>query len=581
MNTTAHWLRAALDRIGSPSAVSWPAFWVTFVLTGFGNLVTTPSMPVGARIVVIVGGQAVLWAMLLTMAVIWLRGSSRRPSRPRPGVVLVGFVVAATTRAMLVAVYTASVLGTEHLQVGIRMAAALTNLVPALVITALVVSLFRERREQVAALTAVHEDLARSLDQARTEVVERNDEVVARIRTVIANELAALDAADAGQALEDMQRIASDVVRPLSHELAQGAMGRVETPQRRVGRVDWSTVLDSVAVSRPFRPIITTGLLAFSVSIAVSSRALGAGAGIVVLVLVAVLLTLANQLLARAFRAQAQRWGIVLVVGAALVTGLVTSALMFVGTAGNPLRMTLTVTTIVFVTVFSLATALASAVLRDRDRVIADLDASSAALRHAIARLRLVEWFQQQALSRALHGPVQTAVAAAAIRIDGALRDGAVDPQAIEQVRSELLASLDVLVHPTNRVSTMDDGIARMSATWEGIITISTAFGADAVRALDADDPLRSCVIDIATEAVSNAVRHGAATRADIGIDLDTTAHASQLSVLRLRITSDASPPKGESAPGLGTRLIEDCTIEWELRTDDSGQTLCALLPLA
>lgn len=573
-------LREAADRIGGPAAVSWFAFWATFLITGFGNLVTTPSMPFNARIVAIVGGQAVLWSVLLAMRVVALGD----PSRPRPGVVFIGFAVATVARAVFVALWTGAVLGPDAANLPLRVASALTNHVPLLVICALVVSAFSERRMHIAELAALRDELAHSVEATRASVVERNDEAVARVRAVIADGLGDLDSQDADQSVQVLQRLAADVVRPLSHELASGTRVHVaELPEAVAADLDWSQVFSTLAVERPFRPLTTTLLLAFAAGIGLATLPLGAVVGVASLGFVTGLLALANIVLARPMRRVAERWPVAAVVGAALVVALLCGVFVDAISGDEAGSAAFTVTAVVFAAVFSLTTAFASAVLRDRDRMIVELAASLLTLRLAIARMRLVEWFGQRALSRALHGPVQTAVAAAAIRLDDARRDGHVDPQVIEQVRADLLAGLELLADPANDVTTLDVGIARMQAAWDGIAAITVSTSAAAAMVLATDDPLRAVVLDIVTEAVSNAVRHSAATRASVVIDVNEAG--DDAGTLGVELRSDAHPDEptlvsAVQAPGLGTRVLVECSLEWTRTETPDGYVVRVLLPV-
>jgi hypothetical protein len=55
-------------------------------------------------------------------------------------------------------------------------------------------------------------------------------------------------------------------------------------------------------------------------------------------------------------------------------------------------------------------------------------------------------------VARVLHGPVQMAVTAAAICLDSAIRNDDVTPGLTDQIRAELLTTLDVLNEPDGSV---------------------------------------------------------------------------------------------------------------------------------
>ena len=75
------------------------------------------------------------------------------------------------------------------------------------------------------------------------------------------------------------------------------------------------------------------------------------------------------------------------------------------------------------------------------------------------------------------------------------------------------------------------------------------------------------------TEAVSNAVRHGRARRVEVAI----TAGAR---CVEMRVWDDGTTPIGESRAGLGSQILEDCSLEWSRTGDDSGHELRVVLPV-
>ena len=225
---------------------------------------------------------------------------------------------------------------------------------------------------------------------------------------------------------------------------------------------------------------------------------------------------------------------------------------------------------------FALGTAILSALARERERVIVELTESTKQLERVLVRQREVEWFQQKALSRALHGPIQMAVTAAAIRLDASIREGTVQPGIVNSARQELLAGLDVLHLAPGEVTSLDQAIQRMRATWEGVCAIDAAVSDAAAAAIAADGVLRSCVIDIVTEAVSNAVWHAKADQTRLEIALDPQAS----DVLMVEVVSNGRGDALSENRGLGSQQLDDWTLTWSREIGEQGSRLEAALPV-
>ena len=108
--------------------------------------------------------------------------------------------------------------------------------------------------------------------------------------------------------------------------------------------------------------------------------------------------------------------------------------------------------------------------------------------------------------------------------------------------------------------------------TWQGLAAVAWTVDPAAAACVDRDPLCTQVLADLASEAVSNAVRHGKATRVDVEVDLEGTGDA----LVRLRVTDNGSVPDTEGV-GLGTTLLTRCTYDWSLSRGPT--TLTARLP--
>ena len=557
-----------------PDAVSWPVFWITFLAGGLGNVITNVGdIPAAVRVLAIVAGQAVLWLPLAAAK----RYLLRDPERSRPVVVIGVFLVGLLARALVIGAIFTMAMGADAALWGLRIFGAIVNIAPAFLWTAYVTNSMHLRRHEIATLDAMRSDLERSVDFVSSEISERNEETINRVRAILVAELSALDSDNAAGSLAALQHTASDVVRPLSHELATPLVeSDIASTVPDPHRVSWLTVLDESASGRPFQPFVTCLLMTLGLIGVIAISPQSWSGAIILWLSLYVGYSLANEVLRFILpgRARVTRVVLVLVAGLLVSALLVIETLVFLGAtwfglavgAGGAIS-SLTI---------SLGLVVVAGFGRNRDQVIVELQESSRALKRNLVRWRQAQWFQQKALSRALHGPVQTAVNAAAIRLDAAIQAGAVSPAVIEHVRHELLGTLDVLNETHANVAAFDVGMARIIGTWDGICTIDVIVDERAASCLERDSAMRSCVLDIATEAVGNAIRHGGASSVAVTIGLDD----ADAGVLMASVDSDGRPLAGSDRRGLGTRLLDDCTLDWWRESEGGRQRLVVLLPV-
>jgi hypothetical protein len=563
-------LTRVLNRLGTKDSVSWPAFWLTLIAGIIGNFSAVQTgAPVETRLFIIVTAQIALFIPLVFMRVLFLRNAIR----PKPVLVLVGFAVAVLTRAFTIIFLSRQFFPDDSTTVAARIIGNFLNIGLVLVVTAYVVSLMRERRRQIAQLENLRAELAESIDLVSLELNQRNEATVDRVREVLLVELNRLDSANPTGSLITLQDTAANVVRPMSHELATELPEVVMVPvEADPESTSWGAVLDRIVSGRPFRPVLTAAFMSLE-AIAVLATLRGVLVAMVALPFVlAALLALANVIFERVSRRLRTLARLVLVLALSALAGAMLSAVIWVLIGGGPVAWALGIGGGVFAAGLAIGVSIGSGITRDRDRIIVELTESTRALERSLVRRKQTQWLQNKSLSRALHGPVQTAVNAAAYKLDGAMRDGRVSVEMIEGVRSELISSLDILSHGDGAVITVDQSINRIVAVWDGICDVNVSISQEVHDELDSDVITRSCFIDMITEAVSNAVRHGQATRVVI------TATFSEDDI-HLDVGDNGPALFAPNAPGLGSALLDDCTTGWSLQFTGPGHLLKAVIP--
>lgn len=567
---TRDW-RAAFDRIGGPDAVTWASFWISFAANlishfTFREIATSDAV----RLLAVTCSQLAMFVPLLILRFTLLRD----PPRPRPWVAVLGFVIAPLVRTPVLVWVLVTFGALPDGELAQRTLSAFANLFLVLFITALVVSTVRAHARTLHQLLLIREDLERTRQQMLQQVGERNEETLRAVKSTLDRELAQLEDASDADALLTLERLATEVVRPMSHELAQSPpLWRTEGIDRPDLRIDWRDVVHDLTQQGPFLPfttaaIMTTVIFIPSTVFMTSDRWQALTAASVGLFLGALL---ANAVLDRVLPLSTTARSLAAVTIAALITAFVPSGLTGMALGGR---------TGLFVTLGGVAVAglivmvaLVHSVLEQQQRTEALLADSTVALRASVVRLHQQEWYQSKALSRALHGPMQSAATAAALRLDAAARSGADTSTVIADVRRELQREIDVLGETHTPPMDIDRLLDRLIGTWTGVCEIDVVVGDGTRDVLAKDAVLRSTVLEILTEAVSNAVRHGRASELHLSLRCDTDT------TLEIDVTNNGSPASQPNEAGLGSRLLDACTLSWSLSTQPGCQAFRAVLP--
>ena len=569
--------RRALNQIGGPYSITWTSFWVTYALNLLTHFTGNPGIgaPFITRLAIVSLSQLAIWAVLLTGKAILLRDTA---VRPRPITTLALFAIAGVARGVVIGVCLSAVGGDASPQLAYRGLAGLFTISTVLAVTALTVNAARAHAERLRSLIASNEALEEARAHMTVGIEARNEAAVGRIQRELLQEFEALDPDCPAEAVTLLERTASEMVRPLSHELASSIPAWSPTPTDRLSPgINWPLAFDLASRGRPLRPLAT------AISLAVMSFVFAfvffRPVEVLLLMLDAlaatwVLLTLGNALLSRTLPHRPVWVRVLQVTAAGLIAGAVTGYVAHEiaggSVAGQWTWFGATVVTCAIAWLLAIARAVDGQHRTDEEL----LAATEVSLRWQVARVGQVQWHQQKALSRALHGPIQGAVTAAAMRLDAAVRAGTDATALMAETRDQLRAAVSLLEEEPDSTPGMHGTLDLLIGTWQGVCGVAAVMTPDATAALDGDELCRSCLRDVLTDAISNAVRHGHASTVDISIILVGDE-------VLVRVRDDGATPGSAAIPGLGTRILEECSTQWRSEATDDGYLLTASLPVS
>ena len=171
-----------------------------------------------------------------------------------------------------------------------------------------------------------------------------------------------------------------------------------------------------------------------------------------------------------------------------------------------------------------------------------------------------------------LHGNVQSSLTAALTRLQNAEQ---IDGVLVELVKQDLVRAERAVDSSLHDPINLMNGILELQEVWAGICEVKVSISERAKRALVRSDDTSFCVNEILKEAVSNAVRHGDASEANVVIDRIND------DLLRIEVANNGAPPnKGESAQGIGSDLMDEICLNWSLEGNRKQVLLVAELPV-
>ena len=181
-------------------------------------------------------------------------------------------------------------------------------------------------------------------------------------------------------------------------------------------------------------------------------------------------------------------------------------------------------------------------------------------------------WLAKHGWYLLLHGVVQPALTAAAMRIS--------DPQGSSpEVKSRVLADLQralaALSEPVPAPQNLEFNISEIESVWHGLCEVDVQVTDQVIELAESNPILNQVVNEVLKEVVSNAVRHGNASRVDINLML---AGSNDVSLVAI---NDGSEPESNRSESVGSRMLEALCLERNLSWSPSRKSTMfkALIP--
>lgn len=412
--------------------------------------------------------------------------------------------------------------------------------------------------------------LEKRLGSMRGEISRQNAEVAGRVSGLLSpviqelmQNLKGAKAAEMGKEVQALRATVDDIVRPLSLDIAENSselevaeVSRAKISLRQEFRLDakiqvakmmlpfWSAVLITL-VSTPAALVFyrQDALIALSIFALVSAAVIELFAIAMRRLSLATLPALILQLVVFAFAGFASSYSIALAnldAGTYPTGRIVTLAIIIgLGVFVGQLRQTHRAST------------------EDAAREV------NAQLELLNSQARRELWLNRRRIATVLHGPVQAALYASAMRLAQAVRPS---KKLIQTVTADLENALVVLKFDSIEAPDLKSVLSQISEVWAGTCEIYLNISKSVFQATKKNALLSEAVVEVLREGISNAIKHGQATEIEVEAKI-----AEKL--IELSIVNNGNAPVNKAGKGFGSKLYDELTLDWKLSEMADGRT--------
>jgi len=563
--------------------LSWPVLLLvtlggsTSFLTG-NTVVNSPSTLLA--VAAAVGAMVVFFITVVALHPLAIRVVT--PGGPIVTTVIVA-IIAAVVRGVFVWWAYQAVFDADEVWLAERIMSSVLAIVPIAIthaLAALALNVYRTAQHETDTLTAQKTLIGPA---AREYTRQFTSETVTATRQNLVDIVTLLRSADAVQRPDEilamMKSTLEQVVKPLSRVLSLTKdTVPIPTAPRLFPRIDRHALAHNAWLPSPRAPLILGVIFAIGVIPSLSESLPGAGAAVAASLwgVAIVAIFWVHKITTRTFP---DTWslpvryalvGLAAISGALLLWAVVHGILTPLLTLPDPATSLLSRLSLFLPLPLGLLMVIRAFAMQ-LDETLTRRDALAAEVRREITRGNELYWQRRQALSHALHGPIQAALNAAELRLRQALTDGHWTEEmaeSIAQTVEENMATLAQLDHTTTDVTLV---LERTRLMWAGLCDVSWEAPPGFLDQLS-NTHEGAGVAEILVEGVFNAVRHGEASQVHIVFAPTISQDGDDLLHLSMSNDGVAAPPT--PTPGQGSALLDLLSSQWTLTTDSTPNSL-------
>jgi signal transduction histidine kinase len=171
------------------------------------------------------------------------------------------------------------------------------------------------------------------------------------------------------------------------------------------------------------------------------------------------------------------------------------------------------------------------------------------------ASLRQELWLNRRRTASVLHGPVQAALFASAMKLSQTAEP---TPELVAEVEKDIQDALEKLNNPSNlegeEISAVLEQIVDI---WSDAAQITISFSEELERALSRRPLASEALIEISREFINNAIKHGKAENVSLRVFRVDPYR------LAVEVTDDGQGVPPGAKPGFGSKLLTELSLSW------------------
>jgi signal transduction histidine kinase len=568
--------KLAFERLTGRHVLGPGVFWSTLSFGFLAHALGSSDLSSGNLTARISGVAISHLAMMAVLAVVRLATRRFIPNLRSFLVVAVGYVLAGAVRGLVLQMALFEFEAADTAFSLYRLIGGVAVMTTGLAWATFAFGLKAEWSSKKASLGETKQQLEALLADSESRLELEASDTLSKIESMLQTALIPELASSPQSVLVKLKSLINDTLRPLSVSLAE-SQPKIELVRldARASKLRWRTLLTQLRLGSASRPI-TTALILSVLAVNGFVKYLPQLSALLLLaitfVVMAALLAISKYVLAR-FVDRLPPWP-------RFATAFTT--LFLVGFVGGLVVLSLGDNRLVALAL-SINGGIASALLgalfgvngsatKEIQSIELQLTNYERELRWTIAALNGQHWMQKKQFARKIHGPIQSEVAAAAIRIERSLSRGEVTESG-EVALQNLRDRLAKILADTKGISEVRPVLSEIAETWHGLCEIEFTLSEQDEQRLREDSVCVETVLEIAREACSNAIRHGSAEHINLQIVFESP------DLVRISVANDGSKVDLGAHRGIGSAYLDDCTFSHGLTATKDGATLDATVP--
>jgi hypothetical protein len=532
------------------------------------------------------GGSYLLWVGLILLAhsgftvTILIAGRlihGNRKNESHPIATLLAFISAQSVRGSILGYSTVFLGFTDDPKLAFRILSGGVFISTVLSVIAISIAIFDQHSNLVknletktSELTQLRSTMDTRLQEATRNLREYAQQVVSpRIDQIDQLLVALKSGGNKDDAVHEMQDYVDTELRPFSHQIAhdkslQALDVNIETSTKKL------ELPKSINLSQSMRPYVTT-VLFFITYAAAAQRTMTFVEALPFNVITTVLLISYFEFFKKIFGDRETPLAIGLVVGASIFASV--GPLILAIESFMPIEIPLHISgaTVFVGLIYGFANLGYTILTSQRTSLIAELTSTIANLESTISLLSQKEWLSRRQVGYVMHGSLQSALNAAVLQL-GAAKDPT--SELIESVRGDIAGALSRVGFDSGQSYSFEQAQQEISKIWAGTVETKWQVQPEALEALRRNPATSECLAEVLREAVSNASKHGQATKVEIAVNIENSA-------ISLQAKDNGTSLYTGKTQGLGTELLDDVCSSWLLKPNpETGMTLTAKFAL-